>query len=634
MASLIDEALPDFVNRKGGFPDDYLKTLAANALDYADKDNEPTIASGVRGLDAYPLVSEFLMTFRWDKIATIRGRKNLVLSVSTYVELWNMSDREVSGKAKISYETGYNFKVGADPNGISLGDMTNAAPKLESEDGHHWFPAFDVSLRPNEYHLYNCGTLTFTYDLGSVYVLEPLELSGDAYGLSGSGYRLKWKDSSMDNFALVDQSRGAVHRNDSDLYYNEKNKQKRKQTRCTIPSHSHTISVSNWRNNMGDSRMSFYNQSPQDANAYPENYSPNRRNVRLRIYRGNNGTSTIYARVMPSEWPDGGHNSEFGSASFYTEDDNIEADDARFFTSLPAPIAEEAPMRISNLGRFYSATELGRTYDPIMWNVAPPATKNGPWGDVETTTKSSTEYGGGNSLRIGRPEHPAFRISSSPGKEAWRLLDLFHTGQPLSDDADEREGDLIRIDGHVNLNTATRDTLRAVVIGALKMDPAIEYRTNDNHNTTTKMAPPTSIYEATDSQIVSEANTIADAIIDHRASKPFASAAESAGVLWNGKPVFGNLDLVTDKTKIQRSDSASEELFARVYESSTVRSRNFRIWVVAQAVSPTSTTNTNPNILAEVRRQFTVFHDPGERNSDGAIDPANARLIMTHENDF
>ena len=65
-------------------------------------------------------------------------------------------------------------------------------------------------------------------------------------------------------------------------------------------------------------------------------------------------------------------------------------------------------MRLSNLGRFYSATELGRVYDPILWNVALPAGANLPWGDVQTTTAADSRRGGGNTLRIGRPEHPMF----------------------------------------------------------------------------------------------------------------------------------------------------------------------------------------------------------------------------------
>ncbi len=62
MAAFIRAALPDFDQRKGGFPEDYVKTLAANAIDYADADSDPTLkANEYRGLDAYPLLSEIAL---------------------------------------------------------------------------------------------------------------------------------------------------------------------------------------------------------------------------------------------------------------------------------------------------------------------------------------------------------------------------------------------------------------------------------------------------------------------------------------------------------------------------------------------------------------------------------------------
>lgn len=98
--------------------------------------------------------------------------------------------------------------------------------------------------------------------------------------------------------------------------------------------------------------------------------------------------------------------------------------------------------------------------------------------------------------------------------------------------------------------------------------------------------------------------------------------------------MFGNKDFLRNGTKIHRSDAAAEETFARVYEAATVRSRNFRVWVVGQAVSPVTSTAAKPEVLAEVRKSFTVFADPGERNPDGSIDPAKSRLTILHENDF
>lgn len=645
MANFIRKALPKFDQRKGGFPDDYVKTLAANALDYADTDSDSTTnTNSYRGVDSFPLVSEFLMQFRWETPVVENGRKFFIITAATYVELWNPSTQNTTlGNAEVSYETGYKFPLGAIPE-VSLADMTDATPKLPEKDGFRWFPAFPVTLKPNEYQVFHCGTVTYKIDVGpsSVFIIGPLELAGEAYGASKAGYHLKW------NGKLVDQARGAVHRNNSNLYYPtvaSKN-QFSQATRCTIPSHSHTRNGT-FRNNMGDARMSFYIQAPQDANLYPDNYSPNRRNIRWgSVYKSDGPNKTlVYGRVMPSEWPDGGHNSTLESISYYSEDKMINPMDPRFFPAgtsvLRNPPVEEAPMRLSNLGRFYSATELGRVYDPIMWENAPPTGANQPWGDVRTSSASNTDFGGGNTLRIGRMEHQRFDVVTNPGMEAYHLLDLFHAGISCSEAPNEREGNLIESVGKVNFNTASRDTLRALAIGVIKMDPLIAKRANEAHVTSGPMAPPTTPYKPTPAEIVNQANQIADAIIALRNLKPFASPAaisEATAVSGTtaqiGKPVFGNTVMMTDGNKIHRTDSAAEEVFARMYESGTVRSRNFRIWVVGQSVSPTTASNSNPDVLAEVRRAFTVFADPGERDADGSIDPDKTKLTILHENNF
>lgn len=642
MAAFIKKALPKFEQRKGGFPDDYIKTLAANAIDYADEDGDPLIsADSYRGLDSHPLVSEFLMRFRWENVLTEGGRKYLVLSASTYVELWNMTDQVAAGNVEVSYETGYKFPLGANPE-VSLADLNDATPKLPDADGYRWFPPVAVTLKPNEYQMITCGTVTYKIDAGpaSVIIPSPLVLEGETFGASKAGYRLKW------NGRIVDQSRGGLHRNNSSLNYpKDTASQPSQRTRTTIPSHSHTRNGV-FKNNMGDPRMSYYNQAPQDANIYPGNYSPNRRNIRWdTIYKGDGATKTkVYGRVMPSEWPDGGHNSSCETLTFRTAaggapNETTLPDDPGFFPSatsvLRNPPVEEAPMRLSNLGRFYSATELGRVYDPIMWENAPPAGANLPWGDVKPASVSSSDFGGGNTLRIGRPEHPRFDQPATPGMEAYRLLDLFHTGLSGISLASERQGPVTFIHGHVNLNTASRETLRALAVGALTMDPKISVRTSESHNVSGLMAPPVSPYKPTPAEINGEADRIADAILLLRKTRPFASpSAIAEAVDPSGRLVFGNKDLLPNGPRIQRTDSAAEEMFARVYESSTVRSRNFRIWVVGQALTPTPSATAKPEVLAEVRRAFTVFADPGVRAADGSIDPKTSKLTILHENDF
>jgi len=651
MAAFIKQALPVFEERKGGFPDDYLKTLAANALDYADEDNEATVGEGYRGIDGYPLVSEYIFKSRWEDIRTENGRKFMVLSVTVYVELWNMTNVPVDGRAQVSYETRYQFQIPPNPNMVSLGDMTNAEPKLAENDGYFWLPPFDARLQPNEYRVYNCGTITYTYDAVSEdeWIASPLNLSGETFATRGSGYRMRW------NGTLVDQSRGGVHRNDSSINYpaNTKNNP-RQRVRLTVPGHSHWRGLSVPRdNNMGDPRMSYYLLSPQDANAYPQNYSPNRRNIREgSVY--NNNVNLVYGRVLPSEWPDGGHDSPFGSnnifsllgmtAAQFRDDHRIEPDDPRFFNQRPdlSLGREEAPVRLSNLGRFLSVSELGRIHDPVMWQVRPAnATINNagnPWGDVLANSSSSPDFGGGNTLRIGRPEHPRF---DEPGLRASHLLDLFHTGLSRTNDISAREGPVVEIHGHVNLNTASKSALRQLVAGRLKQDPEIRRFINNSHSGGRNRFPLIQKLPAANvPDITAIADRIADAVIR---SRPYAGTGELAnarevdGTVTSH--VFGNQRIFPGFTTdsypfLQWTDSAAEETFARMHEASTVRSRNFRIWVVGQAVAPATAANANPQVLSEVRKAFTVFADPGDRNSDGAINPENFRLKVIHENDF
>ena len=261
------------------------------------------------------------------------------------------------------------------------------------------------------------------------------------------------------------------------------------------------------------------------------------------------------------------------------------------------------------------------------------------WPSVELGAVASIFYGGGNTLRIGRPEHPFFNSPVAhlpnlmPQKNAARLLDLFHAGKSRSADAAERAGNTVRIEGHVNINTASVDSLRALAGGFLEADPQLSRRVSETHSPI-GMAPPVLITEVSAPTQVKEADVIANAIVKGR---PYTSPSEIASALdEQERLVFGNKELLPSGRRINWSDAAAEELFARVYNSSTVRSRNFRIWIVGQAVSPTDYTPLNPNVevLSEVRRVFTVFADPGERNADGSIDPTKTRLTIVNENDF
>ena len=651
-ANLINDALPEFVNRKGGFPDDYLRTLAANAMDYADADSEGSVdGTRYRGLDAYPLVSEHLVRFRWENVTTVNGRKKLVLSGTVYAELWNMTDKPVSGEFQMTYETNYSFDLGVMPN-LNLGSpgyLDNPSvtkPTLAKSEGYYWLPVQTVSLSPNQYKVINCGTVTYEIDAGpsSVFVTSPIVLRGEDQGQVG--YRMKW------NGTIVDQARGNVKHPDITMFFPSDTKSNPRQgVWTTIPGHSYSVGRFDYVNNMGDPRMAYYIGIAQDPNDYPDNYSPNRRTIRWgNVYFSDAATKPkVYGRVMPSEWPDGGHNSNFGSVPTEVAagqgsargDERVNPDAPQFLSNPPAPEPLKAPVRISNLGYFQSPTELGRIYDPLMWaptfdrvadtnQIRSGFMPGGQtrWPLVVDASPPSNQYGGGNTLRIGRPEHPRFRRE---GLSAAYLLDLFHAGYGADPNKDLREGDLMPVRNRINLNTAGRDALRIMAAGILRQDPVLARRLAENHSTTGIMAPPTGSLELDAPKIQQTADVIADAILLRR---PFASAGEVADVRDAAdEPVFGNPKFYSQNERIQWSDAAAEEVFARVHNSSTLRSRNLRVWVIGQALAPQTGTGA-PTVLAESRKVFTLFADPGERSSDGEIDSTTYRPIITHENDF
>ena len=649
MAAFISKALPDFESRKGGFPDDYLKTLAANAIDYADEDCQSTLVAGShRGLDAFPLISEIILQVRFVGAQQVNGRRILNWHFKLFAELWNMTNVDVHGTTRLSYEValpmdGIGASAGStrfdDP--ALLEDPAKSSHHLTKIGGRFWSPEIEVAMRGNEYRTFQVADVAYTLDVGPTGIAAANHFSlTEPEG--AAGISLLWNGQEVDRAAAIIRQKKGLEFDLSNPRYASK------ATIAALSLGAYGAEI----DNPGDPRISYYLRStPLGENANPENSSPNRRNIRRStIYDADAPRKPkTYGRVLPSEWPDGGHDSAVGSWPL-CEDDAVTPTDSRYLWAQ-LPIASQAPQRLSNAGRFYSATELGRIYDPLLWlptydnaqdtesirKGLMPASRSA-WPDVLASSPPSPDHGGGNSLRIGRPEHPAFDL---PGKRAIYLLDLFHAGQPRSPQRIQREGNLVEIRGHVNLNTATRDVLRAMAAGALAQDPSLATVPSTLiHQGAPLMAPPpapATLY-APSTGTQAEADRIADALLR---SRPFASPSELALAKdADGRAVFGNPDMyrpgihIPNNTRVQWSDAAAEEAFARVYEAATVRSRNFRVWVVGQALAPTAPTSAAPQVLAEARKVFTLFANPGARDSEGAIVSSNFQTVVIHENTF
>jgi len=211
--------------------------------------------------------------------------------------------------------------------------------------------------------------------------------------------------------------------------------------------------------------------------------------------------------------------------------------------------------------------------------------------DATWTNNGAELYGGGTTLRIGRPEHQRFAFTNlggtypvpNMGQSAVALLDIFST-----DDSYDNGG-------RINLNTAPAPVLRALAGGVIL--------TNDSGmKPSSTLAVPKTMTEA-----------FAQGVMRYRAIYPFLSPSQLAFIAtdygatnganhwtntWPKNAVFGNTNasiLLTNApgntlgTKASMgvsewNDQATEEWFSKIYDLSTVQSWNFRIYVVAQLV--------------------------------------------------
>ena len=663
MANWMNEALPEFDARKGGLADDYLKTLAANALDYADTDDMPT-SDGQRymGIDAYPLLSEIVLHIHFQKLQQESGRWVLKWRFRLFAELCNMSNQPIrAGQARVSYEVNLRpTPMGAggvmrpfdDP--VILTDPRQSQHHLECIGSLFFSPPVEVNLLPDEYRFYELAMVDYTLDCvpqldaAGVPVVEMFDLAEPEH--QARGMTLMWNGVPVQRIPKMLRDPYGL----SDF----RTDKTRKAAKACIPGLNYG-GYGEAVNNMGDPRIATHLRDVVlGENAYPENVSPHRRNIRRRnIYDKDSSPlkSRHYGRVLPSQWPDGGHDSDVDDFYVTTSDAALPTDESKWpLSGVLKPLAENAPQRISNVGRFYSATEFGKIFDPILWQAAYPDLPGqvgsgaedtamligqpyGPrlptmperrhcWPEVSAASVPSKTCGGGNTLRIGRPEHGKF---DQPGMRASDLLDLFHAGIATSDEASEREGLVVNIEGQVNLNTAGRDVLRCLAAGRLVQDPGLCRVTDWAHDTHATLHPATQAIELDAPTHALVADRIADAIMH---SRPFASPSQLAQVRGtDGLPVFGNPAMHQNPDRIQWSDAAAEEVFGRVYEASTVRSRNFRVWVVGQSLGGMADA---PEVLAESRRVFTVFADPGERRADGSLEPGNQRIRVLYERSF
>ncbi len=540
IADIINRNLPDFKDRKGGFPDsqDYVKTLAASIIDYADADSDATTGGDYRGVDSYPFVNELFDRYEW--VSSPEG--SVKIDVDTYLELWNPSDQSISGDIGFKNINKRKIKLGA--NGTK--DFSEAE-----------YGPISVNIPPNGFRVIHLGKKTETFDV-DLEPAEPLTFNADD---SDSSFELSW------NGKLVDYPRSGVERTYSLM---RAGLSERRWKGNSSPANDMDIGQ------YGDPRASYYSGDFFQKSDYGNNSNWGGRVIKRKL-----SNDKPFREVRLEQWPDRGSNSTLGVAS--GTDARVPTDTRIILKSSGAPIADKefppnqpdlAPARISNAGEYESLGELGNIFDPAQWS------------DVEKPSASANaKSGGGITLAVGRPEFAAF---DREGRYAAQLLDLFSLGRsalPAPDFAP------------ININTAPREVLRSLIAGiALDDDPVA-----DTLEIARKSTDPTIGDIFADQVIAYRTSRPMRSVSDLNLvrEKPLIARDYSSPV---DQPFFGNPEnfinvphvpertdpsLEYDQAEFEEwNDAGREELFKKVMELVSYKSNKFRIVIAGELISP------------------------------------------------
>jgi hypothetical protein len=562
IAATINANYPMFTNRAGGMNGvTYVNALAANIVDYADTDSTPTTVGNAVGFDSCPYP-----TIIFNKYLYTNTTKSL--SVQTFIQLWNLSTATspASGPT-LTYNLNDVYSNKATPMLSSAITATLTVPKLLPNQGAIVStPVTTISLAGD---ITNTPVPTIISINSNSYATNTkfsLAIGGQTYVKMNTGFERKAKTVTS---SPPDWSGGMPGLGYAPAAYGAYN----------VPS-------------LGDPRMTFYLTNMSGAAG----------NLSARDYNGNtvwnlgypqtlNATATDNFKGLPLSggpqfWPDSSNSTtSVGSGTTYA--DTVDPATGVVFT--PPGLA---PCKISNTGSYSNITELGNIFDPMQWMKTITTLPQWVNYDVDTASAAHSMYGGGQTLRIGRPEHSRFTFTNlvtggNPvprlGTSAAGLLDLFCATN------------VYNWAGKININTAPPPVLAALAGGiSLTKDP-------------NKVGSPVN---------ANMINQFTNGVMRFRNMYPFITPSQLAFIsanygttgwtnssVWTQNAIFGTNALgggLAGVTSI--NDESREEWFSKIYNLTCVQSFNYRIYVVAQL------TDTKGNPKGAMMRKYYQLH--------------------------
>lgn len=624
LADAINRNLPNFGKRSGAMdPTAYVNSIAASIVDYADTNDIPIADDPDNptyfGMENIPWPNELFDRIIFQNYAN-GPPGEIRIQLKDFVEVWNMGNKEIATGSSIYISNNCDLVLTfTNPlipttSGVGVGFEQNLKDLQNRDMGDtaNWamYRAFTVTapIPPNGY-----AVLEANKDLngGSTHrSLTAIVPNPDwaAIAKTNEAVKAAWQitvtpanDKTNLSFKarfegqVVQQSKGGRWSNyltnappltkgsGAFIFGNPVGfaSQTAGWSSGGVPLHSG-----------GDPRAQYFLSNPLRSQAYfnPGGYSsPGGRNWEKKNLPPTGKFPE--SEVQPGKyWPDGGHatNTDRG------ENPTSYEDNPKSFSNTPA--TNNWVMFRNDTGSYSNILELGNIYDPLQWadqSGSTVATQPGLWVNLTAAATPDARFGGRNTLRVGRWEFSKFNTN---GQRASQLLDLF----AASTNAPGPGGVVqTKIVGKINLNTAGTNALRALAAGVFNSsDPAL-------------------LPGGTNFKVpVTIVNAFVTAVTNFRSQQPFFSPAQLTVVAANTNPaqwaksaIFGNTNI---SAVTEWNDRAAEEWFAKVYPLSTVRSRNFVVHVVGQALQTNGTT-----VLSTARKSYQICMEP-VRATNGA----------------
>jgi hypothetical protein len=596
IAARITNNFPMFTNRAGGMNANlYVNALAANIVDYADADSLATVVNvgGVNavGYDSYPLLTHVYDRF----VCTANGSNAPTIGITTFLQFWNLA----SSNAPTAIQTiNYNlndrihsvvFQIGTNSstntnsspllaaiwttnltipnmpsNSVYITNITRtiSIPNTSTNPGYPWSSFSKVWINSN-----NSGPVPIANVSNSIAVTigtaTNMKLRS---GYFRNGFSLTNTETVFSGVVLGLKGQGP-----------------------TAPG------VSGQSKLLADPRMNNYITLTNGVGSYSN------------TFWGAYPTETNF--VSPLIWPDGTSSNILSSAGVQ-------------YTGNTSPVLgltnllDPAACKISNRGFYTNICELGHIFDPIQWRPpAPPAATNYANTNVSSTWAADSLYGGGSTLRIGRPEHSRFAFTNlggtypvpSLGTSAAGLLDIFCTTN------------VYNWAGKININTAPLSVLAALA-GGISL------------NTTN--------YSGTAPVNGDMIRAFTNGVVKFRQTYPFITPSQLAFIstdygttsphwtnTWPTNAVFSTNPSGGLQGPTAINDEGREEWFSKIYNLTCVQSFNYRIYVVAQLTD----TNGNPKGAA-MRKYYDLYLNNNTPNAGANTDlntPSISPIILS-----